>query len=445
MLTKLKRKLGTDKHFIELLKGSSISFVFRIIGMILGYVFTLMIARGYGADAMGIYSLSLTVLGMAVLVGKLGFDTALLKFVAEFTAKKREQDIRILYRKIMNVSIPFSIVIATVTYFASSFIAESFFHKQYLTVYFQIASLGIVPLVLLSINREAIRGLKNIKLYSFLTNIAVSLFATVCLAIFYFYSQDKAMPLIANIVAVFLACILSFIFWFKQYDKKHKSNVTIEKLKYKNIFSVSFPMLITASMTTVMGMTDIIMLGMYSTETDIGIYGVTMKIAMITSISLIAINTIAAPKFAEFWGRDDMDGLSKIVQQTTKMIFWSSFPILMFIFIFPGGLLSIFGKEFIIGATALMILTFGQFVNAISGPVGNIMNMTGYQKILQYTAITSAIINIILNYILIPKYGVSGAAIATATSGILWNILCVSFLYKKLHIVTMYIPFRRYI
>jgi O-antigen/teichoic acid export membrane protein len=88
----------------------------------------------------------------------------------------------------------------------------------------------------------------------------------------------------------------------------------------------------------------------------------------------------------------------------------------------------------------LMILTVGQFVNAAAGSVGNILNMTNNQNVLQNTALISTITNIFFNFILIPILGIKGAAISTAISGILWNMLCVIYLKYKYDLVTIYYP-----
>jgi len=182
-------------------------------------------------------------------------------------------------------------------------------------------------------------------------------------------------------------------------------------------------MLLSSSLALIMGLTDTIMLGMFRTEEEVGIYNIALKLSMITSITLMAINTIAAPKFAEFWGKKDLDGLAKVAQQSTKLIFWTSFPVLILFLFFPKPILGVFGEEFKTGALALIILTIGQFVNAAAGSVGYILNMTGKQKFVQNIIFIGALINIILNYLLIPIFGIIGAALASAVSMIFWNIM----------------------
>ena len=199
-------------------------------------------------------------------------------------------------------------------------------------------------------------------------------------------------------------------------------------------------MLLISSLALIMKWTDTIMLGIFTTEKDVGIYNVAVKISTLTAITLAAINSIAAPKFAEFWGKKDIKNLKRTVHQTTKLIFFSSIPILILIWIFPSYFLKIFGEEFIIGKNALLILSIGQFVNAISGSVVILLNMTGKQVVAQNIVLIGTILNIILNALLIPIYGINGAAIASMISVSFINLSSVFYIKKEFRFVTIYLP-----
>ena len=99
-------------------------------------------------------------------------------------------------------------------------------------------------------------------------------------------------------------------------------------------------------------------------------------------------------------------------------------------------LLGIFGNEFIVGKTALLILLFGQIINILCGSVGYILMMTNKQEILRNIIIFSAFLNIILNILLIPKYGINGAAISSAISVAVWNIYSLIYIYRKYGFIT---------
>ncbi|SNZ06199.1 hypothetical protein SAMN06265182_0595 [Persephonella hydrogeniphila] len=81
MINKIINKINSDIHLKELLKGSSIAFILRIVGIIAGYVFTLLITRGYGAEAMGVFALSFTVLQIPSVIRIFRMDTALLRLL----------------------------------------------------------------------------------------------------------------------------------------------------------------------------------------------------------------------------------------------------------------------------------------------------------------------------------------------------------------------------
>ena len=106
--------------------------------------------------------------------------------------------------------------------------------------------------------------------------------------------------------------------------------------------------------------------------------------------------------------------------------------------------MSLFGVEFISGSNVLIIISIAQFVNAISGSVGYIMQMTDNQVIFRNVILIASLINILLNYLLIPMYGINGAAVATLISMIFWNLTLIIYIKKKLGFLTVYFPRRKY-
>jgi O-antigen/teichoic acid export membrane protein len=117
MINKLKQKIQSDKHFAELLKGSYIAFVLKIVGIIAGYIFTLLITRGYGAEAMGIFTLSFILLQIFSVIGRLGMDTALLRFTAEYSFQGKLEIVKDIYKKVIKLVLPFSIILSITVFF----------------------------------------------------------------------------------------------------------------------------------------------------------------------------------------------------------------------------------------------------------------------------------------------------------------------------------------
>lgn len=433
----------SNKHFSELLKGSVLSFLSKIIGIIIGYVIILVIANYYGSEGIGVFTISMTIIQIASVITLLGLDTAILRFTSENYHKKEGYDIvSKIYYKMLVLLVPSAILMTISMYMCSPIFSNLLFHNQEATIYYNLAILGILPMSLLLLHREILRGLKKIWIYSVLSNITIPFFTLIVITVFILNNilVNKTI-VISQIFSLLISSIISILFFKFFFKNSQKNHTTTNHISYFSILSISVPMMLSSSLSMIMNWLDIIMLGALSSTEEVGIYSVALKISLLASISLVAINSIAAPKFAELWNKQDISGLKEVVQKTSKMFFWSSTPIIMIIILFPEYILNIFGEEFVEGKATLIILVIGQFVNTISGSVNYLLNMTGNEKFVRNNIIIAFLINIVLNYILIPTYGIFGAALATSISTIYWNLAGVILVKIKLNIFTMYRPF----
>jgi O-antigen/teichoic acid export membrane protein len=216
----------------------------------------------------------------------------------------------------------------------------------------------------------------------------------------------------------------------------------LSSLGYKEILIVSLPLLLAQSGQFIMAWTDKLMLGGIMTPSDVGVYDVAFKLSMFVNIALTSVNSISSPKFAEAYALKDYIKLEKIVHQSTKLIFWSSIPLLLIFFMFSTTLLEFFGTEFIIGLNAFLLLCSARLVSVFTGPAGNLLQMTGKQMIFMKVLFFAALLNVVLNYFLIPKFGIGGAALASFSSIIFWNLSMVYFVKKHFGFTTIYNPFK---
>jgi O-antigen/teichoic acid export membrane protein len=200
--------------------------------------------------------------------------------------------------------------------------------------------------------------------------------------------------------------------------------------------------MLVASMALVVTYTDIFMIGYLNDETGVGIYDIAIKFSSIPLIFLSAINAYVMPKFAELFGNEDMSGLRKVIQESSTLIFWTSVPILVVSLILSALMMEFYGDEYSIGIPALRLLLLSQFVSAICGAVGHILQMTNNQVIFQNIFLVATLINVVLNFILIPKYGITGAATASLISTATWNIASVIVVKKRIGVLTLYNPFK---
>jgi O-antigen/teichoic acid export membrane protein len=192
-------------------------------------------------------------------------------------------------------------------------------------------------------------------------------------------------------------------------------------------------MLVSTSMIIFLGWSDTIVLGIFKDSSDVGIYGVVLKISVVTSFTFQALDSILAPKLSNAYHADDMSLFKKLVKFSTILNSIISILVVTGIIIFKDLILSIFGDEFFKASTALIILCLGQLFNAICGPVGSILQMTGRQVVFRNILIIAFLINIVLNFLLAPAFGINGVAVATAISLAFWNLSSVIYISKKIY------------
>lgn len=437
MLNKFIRR---DAHFNELLKGSSIAFILKLFGMLISFVLMYYITNNYGASQYGTLTLVITILSMFMLLIGFGTNTALVRLVADLRISSNIGYVNDIFWKSIFITMP----IAMISYFLLTsnveLLSNVFFHDAINNNKIRMGALTLFPLLLIGLIAATLQGMKKILTYSFLNTIILQLSFLIVLMInkIFLESYYNLISLyVTSIYSSFFVALIFYFIYFKPY-RIIKSEYTI-----KQIISTSFPMLIASSFGMLMNWTDVLMLGYFQDESSVGIYNVSNRVATVVSIILVSINTIAAPKFVEFYTKNDFAGLEKIVQQTTKLIFFTTLPIIVILILAGIPILNLFGNEFTVGYSVLLMLIFGQLVNSVSGSVGYIMQMTDNQKIFQNVVMLSAILNIVLNSILIPRYGINGAAFASMTSMVFWNITLVILIKRKLGFLTIYIPFRR--
>jgi len=421
-----------NKSFIKLVKGSSITLLIKLIGMAFGYFIMLFITNNYGADEWGIYSLCITVLSIAVLLPKFGFDNSLVRIITELKLFNNNGEIKKVIYKSVTISIIISFLVIIVINLLSGFIINELLKKPQLEPYISIISYAIVPVVLITIVSAYFQAIKRTTLFILFQTALINIVFFFLLLICYFFKVDFIIFQL-YIVSIFVTLTLALILYFLNTHNQDKAEV-IKKINYsyKDIVNLSTPMLLSSSFALFMAWSDVIMLSIFKTTTDIGIYDSALRLATISSISLIAINAIVTPKFVEFYSNNDLEQLKDIVQKSTRLIFFTATPVLFILIFFSKEILSFFGDEFAIGYLALIYLCISRFINAISGSVGYIMQMTDNQKTYQTVIFIAFIINVILNFILIPKYSYTGAALASSIAMIFWNITLVIIIKKKL-------------
>ena len=420
----------SDKKEI-LSKGFSF-LVFSLSGTLAGYLFTLFVARNFGASVNGLIAISFSIFMMATMLGRLGIDINLVKYYSDENVIRADTG---TFFKMLLKALVFSSLIGVLVYFLRELIAIKIFGKEQLIPYLKWISFAIPLWVSTLLCASFFRAIRKNKTYAFLNN-AGRFLVTLILAVglYYFISKDELITIQAHFYALVCLAIGSFIavlFYLKPIRIKSDYN------SWK-FLRESFPMMLSSAILVVLGWIDTFILGIFESDDVVGIYSVSLKIATLTSFGLQAINSILAPKISAAYKQEDMITFKKLIRFSTRLNFLITLLLISVIIIFHCYILEFFGEEFLAGSIILLILCIGQVVNSLSGSVGVILQMTGHQTKFRNFVLIALITNIILNLIFTPIYGAIAIAVSTVISMALWNLLGTIYLKKKLNIITYY-------
>jgi O-antigen/teichoic acid export membrane protein len=175
-----------------------------------------------------------------------------------------------------------------------------------------------------------------------------------------------------------------------------------------------------------------IFFGLLSTVSAVGVFGVSNQLNLIGSMFHSSVVSASMALFAETEARGDRRGLESLYQTVSKWSLSLNVPLFLAVVLFPDALLSLFGPEFREGATALVILAFANIINAATGASGAVLDMTGHSVVKLVNASVALGLAVGLNLLLIPTYGLVGAAIAVLASSAAVNVLRITEVYLLL-------------
>ncbi len=406
------------------------AYILKILGAALGFSFNVLLARLLGVEGSGVYYLAFSVITISTVIGRLGLDNVVLRFVSAEFSKQNWSGVAGVYKLAIIFSFVASSVVTCLVIVLSSWISNSVFSTPNMVIPLRIIAFTIVPLSLLTLQGEMLKAVGRVQAAIILQGLLMPLVSVAFIfPLVYLYGVGGAS--LAYVLSCGLTLLVSQAIWRKATPQVGKAESFFEK---RLLLSTSFPLFVVALMNLVIDTSDTVMVGIFLDSRFVGIYGVAQRIALTSSILVIAVNSVVAPRFAALWAERNIRELSTLAQTVTRvMALVALFPLILFT-VFPTNVLGIFGIDFIAGKNVLIALSIGQFIALATGPVAMLLVMTGHQRFHRNNVVASAVLNVVLNILFIPLWGILGVAIATLLSLTVKNILTVLYVRSQIGI-----------
>ncbi|MFC1685690.1 flippase [Nanoarchaeota archaeon] len=431
-----KQKEGLHLNLKLLVKTSGIVFLSLVLSKIIGYLYRVIIARYFGPEVYGLFSIALMISGWFIAVAALGLSEGLARFIPIYRAKGKSNKVTYIFNLSLIILTFSSILSGILLFFLSEPLALNVFNNSQLIFYFKVASFIIPATMLTSPFIGALRAYEKISIHSFIANIINPLSKFIIIVLLIFMGVKGGSTILSYLFGMIVVLMVSYFVskrkipeLFIKSDLNKKEKVKTRKL----FFSYSFPLLFSGVILILLYWVDTFAIGFYKSVVEVGIYQAAVPIALLLAIAPELFMQLFFPLISREYSKKRTKVIIETSKQVTKWIFLINITAFSLIILFPGAIINIiFGPAYLAAANALRILAIGAFISAVFIVPTQLIYIIGKSKLVLFNITLAFIMNVILNAILVPmpyvlfienSLGINGAALATLISIIFLNLL----------------------
>ncbi len=409
--------------------GAGIIVVGILLSKLLTYFYRLVVAR-IGTTEYGLLSLAMAIFGFTAIVSLIGVDMGVLRYISFFRVKKDYQKIKGTILGAFKISLILSFTIGFLVFVLSDFIAGNFFHKAELAILLKIFAFAIPFQSIRAIFVNSAKGFEKVQYEVYTKNLIENVMKVVITLILLSFGFGVIGAALGYALALFVSMIFAIYLVQTKVFPVFSSKLKAVYLN-KKLVNYSWPLLFKEILVVIMLWVDTLMLGYFSTSSQIGIYNAAVPTAQMSQMIPYAIIVLFLPVVSKLYFKNKVQEFGKVLKTATKWLFMLNIVLTTGFILFPKEVLSIlFGASYTSGASTLVLLALGYFIFYLCFPSREVLLMIKKTKIVFYVTLIGALLNITLNYFLIPRLGMLGAAYATFFSVLLISIFLTAITYS---------------
>jgi O-antigen/teichoic acid export membrane protein len=426
--------LGLDVVDRALVIGTSGTFVLNVTQTLLNFALTLTLAHALGAAGIGAYAYAFAWAAVLSVPSVLGLTPLVVRHVAGYKTRGEWGLLRGLLASANRAVLLSSAVFVT----GGAIVCFAVNHSRPEFLYPTLIGLLLVPVVAVtSIRQAAMQGLGRVVLgRTPETLIAPALFLSLVVVgwLVLGRSLTASWAIALQVTGSFVALLVGVVFLRRVLPRR----VAVEHAEYemRSWVMSAIPLLLFSLVQAINAQIDVILLGGIDGAHDAGVYSVVARVGGLVTFVMIVVGYPLSPLIARLHTSGETVVLQRTVRRAAIFVFLAALPVALFVIAFAAPLLRLFGSEFDAGETALVLTVIGQLVFAATGFSGTVLVMTGRESMLMRGVVVGAVVNVILNIVLIPPFGLNGAAIATVFSIATMNVCLVYYARRRAGIAT---------
>lgn len=395
---------------------------------------SIVLARWMGAEGYGVYATAMALVLLLTVPTGLGLPVLVIRLLASYRVHQQWGLMRGLLLRgnqaVLGASLLMVVVAAVVIWALTDRL-----DLEHAPAY--ILALLLIPLMALGAMRSAaLRGLHHVILGQLPENfIMPSVFLAIIVGCWLALEGSPAllpeMAILARFIASGVALGIGAVILFRRIPEPVRRAAPEYQLRAWG--RAALPLLFIAGIHIINTQTDILMLAALRGSESAGVYQAAVRGAELVAFSLLIVNMVLQPTLARLHVAGDKERLQYLATLGARGATAAALPLAAIMILWGAPILTtVFGADFARGSTALSILAVAQLVNAFTGPANSLLDMTGHQDDSLKAMVVGVIVNVALNALLIPRWDIAGAAIATGISLVIWNVLLVLLVRRRL-------------
>lgn len=388
------------------------AFAIKLVGAVVSFGFSFLIARNLGAAGTGGFALALTTGLFGSTIALFGLDYVLLRSMAGSIRAGDPAAARGVARSAARAVAMFSIIVGLALIFVGGPAFAALLGDDIDQRLVILAGVAVLPLAMIRVAVTSLRGAGGILAAQWLEGPQATLIALVvlsCLVV-------AAVPVDARDASLIYFAAVAFsggIAWLYYASRARKwppPTPTAVRPMLRQGGQISFIVLSRMAVDWIV----LISLGASFSVADVGQFRMAWQVTSLVALIVTTFDTVSGPRIAAAHRVGDIAAIRRILRQAVITMSVLSSPLFVAMLGFPEWILGLFGPEFVVAAPALRILALGQLVNIVSGPLGAVLVMTGEERWSARISVAALVLLGVFCVTLIPAFGLVGAALTTS-------------------------------
>lgn len=431
----IARLVGCEGLNSYLARGLSGTFFISVVGKGMAFVTAIVLARLMGPANLGVYAMALAVAQLLRLPSAMGLPGLVVRYVSAYEAQERWDLLRGLLRRTSQITLILSTVVAIIGSAVVWALNNRLGPEKSAALWI---ALWMIPLLDGSgIRGAALQGLRRVVLAQIPDVLVRPVLFLVLVGIAWKFTGSALLTPMLTIGLYFVAVAVPFALGIVLLFR------AVPAIVWKSSFATDYtrwrgsllPFMLLHTSNLLVSQIDTLMLSAFSTDSSVGLYRVAWQGGEVISFALVIVNIVIQPMISRLYTQGDYARLQRMVTLTARLVAAITFPLALFLIILGPWLLPlIFGSAYQASYPPMAILIAGQLINVAAGSVGLLLFMTGHESDAARAIGLAAVINVVLDWVLIPYFGVEGAAVASTVSLMGWNVYLFRRVRRRLGI-----------